>query len=183
MKITKIQTSDELLTKEADRVKATSTHINNKGVDYSRRTEPESKKLSHDNLWGITNTEESTETVADVDKRSQPSVFVNYIGNLTENWSVIRTIPAKLIEVTANTVVLDCLDDFTINLHTERSFAKRLLEGYISLTYDMILIISQYERPGKVAFEFEEAKPGHDYSKYFDFPIDDEPIYFGNPFK
>jgi hypothetical protein len=104
-------------------------------------------------------------------------------GNLFEDWKSIETFPAKLIEVTKDSVLLECLVDSQKGVFEIRKFKRSLLENKIPFKNNTIVEIRIFERPGKFVVEFQHAI-NIGYEKYFELPnIDVESIFTGSLLK
>lgn len=97
---------------------------------------------------------------------STSDFVINAAGEFKEHWSSTEMIPAKLIEVSPNVVLLECLVDYEQKIYELREFRRSLLEGKIEFSTNAIILIKYFERPGKFVIEFE---PGNNlnYEQYF----------------
>jgi hypothetical protein len=105
---------------------------------------------------------------------SSSDFSVDESGELyARDWSSVEVWPAKLIQVDADFVMLECLTDYKENEFTLRQFSRVMLEGIIPFVPNTFVIIKVFSRPGKQVFEYEHDKK-LEYSHYFEIPDDPE---------
>jgi hypothetical protein len=110
---------------------------------------------------------------------SSSDFMISRNGNIVETWSSVELIPAKLIELNRDSVILECLVDVTKKEFELRSFKRSLLEGKVSFAVNKILLIKIFERPGKFVMEFDEGN-NMGFEELFEFDEDIASIDMGS---
>lgn len=101
-------------------------------------------------------------------------------GAYREHWESMLTIDARIVEVSSETVVLDCLIDRPRRIIEERELPRNLFEGVVPLAVGSYVVVRLFTRPGKYQATFFdgtkrvdkrpfEEVPGLDELEDFDF--------------
>jgi hypothetical protein len=109
------------------------------------------------------------------------AVSIHQDGFFIENWTSTTTIPAKIVEITKDYVMMDCVLDEGVSRIEKRKFIRSLIRES-DLYIDSIIAIKIFERPGKTIHEFiNGANLGLE--QYFEDNFDYDSLDFGKPIR
>lgn len=92
-------------------------------------------------------------------------------GIVEEQWTTVENVLAQIIEVTKESVILECLVDTTEKIFEHRSFDILLFEKLSPLTQFKAIVIKIFRRPGEIKFQFLDGE------KIFDKNIFDQDFF------
>jgi hypothetical protein len=85
------------------------------------------------------------------------SPFESRRKNNEEDWKLVETTHARVLEVSEETVVLECLVDKENKIFENKRFDKKLLEGVLQPQDGKFVIIQEFFRPGEIRFKFRDG--------------------------
>lgn len=127
-------------------------------LDETKFSEYFEYNISPDPLLNSEVTLEKLNSVATPGTSELSDYTITSGGIIEEQWDIIQTIPARLLEVNENHVILECLIDVENKTFQNRKFEKDLLEGIIPLVSFYPLIIRIFKRKGERKFNFIDGK-------------------------